>query len=296
MAFNENEMNDKEFAIIQHTNWNKVNYIPKNISNEKKEPDTHHLSIQNTAEITNKIINIPKSLEKQINNFNIFQRRKIFRITKVKKLFSTKKLGCPGKKGKKNTDPKKGKFRQINATPKIFNSCKKSLHNFIKAKIKNIDLNEPTINVQGKNNQTYWRNLSNKTIYEIYCDILPKRIKGDNKISIDDEKRIEKRKELFKQANKNEKEINSIINIDDNYYKLFKILKFKDFLKAYLNDETKIIKLTSDNELIEIDLIWFETYSQFFNFEYTPEQKQMYKNHVLNIIKGNVKSRKVRKK
>ena len=200
------------------------------------------------------------------------------------------------KKRKKNTDPKKGKFRQINATPKIFNSCKKSLHNFIKAKIKNIDLNEPTINVQGKNNQTYWRNLSNKTIYESYCDILPKRIKGDNKISIDDEKRIEKRKELFKQANKNEKEINSIINIDDNYYKLFKILKFKDFLKAYLNDETKIIELTSDNELIEIDLIWFETYSQFFNFEYTPEQKQMYKNHVLNIIKGNVKSLKVRKK
>ena len=101
MAFNENEMNDKEFAIIQHTNWNKVNYIPKSISNEKKEPDTHHLSIQNTAEITNKIINIPKSLEKQINNFNNFQRRKIFRTIKVKKLFSTKKLGCPGKKGKK---------------------------------------------------------------------------------------------------------------------------------------------------------------------------------------------------
>ena len=296
MAFNENEMNEIEFAIIQHTIWNKVNYIKKNNSNEKKEPDTNHLSIQNIAEITNKKIQIPKQIEKQINNFNIFQRRKIFRITKVKKLFSTKKLGCPGKKGKKNIDPKKGKFRQINVTPKIFNSCKKSLHNFIKAKIKKIDLNEPTINVQGKNNQTYWRNLSNKTIYEIYYDILPKRFKGDNQISIDDEKRIEKRKELFKQVNKNEKEINSIVNIDDNYYKLFKILKFKDFLKAYLNDETKIIKLTSDNEIIKIDLIWFETYSQFFNFEYTPEQKQMYKNHVLNIIKGNVKSLKVRKK
>ena len=82
MAFNENEMNEIEFAIIQHTIWNKVNYIKKNNSNEKKEPDTNHLSIQNTAEITNKKIQIPKQIEKQINNFNNFQRRKIFRTKK----------------------------------------------------------------------------------------------------------------------------------------------------------------------------------------------------------------------
>ena len=296
MAFNENEMNEIEFAIIQHINSNKVNYIKKNNSNEKKEPDTNHLSIQNIAEITNKKIQIPKQIEKQINNFNNFQRRKIFRITKVKKLFSTKKLGCPGKKGKKNTDPKKGKFRQINVTPKIFNSCKKSLHNFIKAKIKKIDLNEPTINVQGKNNKTYWRNLSNKTIYEIYENILPKRFKGDIQIKKDDEKRLEKRKELFQQVDKNKKEINSAINSDDKYKKLFKVLQFKDFLKAYLNDKTKIVKVTNDNERIEINLIWFETYSQFFNFEYTKEQKQRYKNKVLKIINGNFKSRKNRKK
>ena len=290
------DFNDFEFNGIQEANINKNNCIEQLIYNEKKEPDYFHFSNQNTTENTNMIINNYNHPEKQIDDFNKFQNKKYFKIIKVKKLFITRKLGCPGKKGKKNTDPRKGKFRQINVTPKIFQSCKKSVHKFIKASINEIDLNEPTINEQGKNNQAYWRNLSNKTIYEIYCDILPKRIKGDNKISIDDEKRIEKRKELFKQANKNEKEINSIINIDDNYYKLFKILKFKDFLKAYLNDETKIIKLTSDNELIEIDLIWFETYSQFFNFEYTPEQKQMYKNHVLNIIKGNVKSLKVRKK
>ena len=290
------DFNDFEFNGIQEANINKNNCIEQLIYNEKKEPDYFHFSNQNTTENTNKLINNYNHQEKQIDDFNKFQSKKYFKIIKVKKLFKTRKLGRPAKKGKKNIDPRKGKFRQINVTPKIFQSCKKSVHKFIKASINEIDLNEPTINEQGENNQTYWRNLSNKTIYEIYCDILPKRIKGDNKISIDDEKRIEKRKELFKQANKNEKEINSIINIDDNYYKLFKILKFKDFLKAYLNDETKIIKLTSDNEIIKIDLIWFETYSQFFNFEYTPEQKQMYKNHVLNIIKGNVKSRKVRKK
>ena len=290
------DFNDFEFNGIQEANINKNNCIEQLIYNEKKEPDYFHFSNQNTTENTNKLINNYNHQEKQIDDFNKFQSKKYFKIIKVKKLFKTRKLGRPVKKGKKNTDPRKGKFRQINATPKIFNSCKKSLHNFIKAKIKNIDLNEPTINVQGKNNQTYWRNLSNKTIYEIYENILPKRFKGDIQIKKDDEKRLEKRKELFQQVDKNKNEINSAINSDDKYKKLFKVLQFKDFLKAYLNDKTKIVKVTNDNERIEINLIWFETYSQFFNFEYTKEQKQRYKNKVLKIINGNFKSRKNRKK
>ena len=290
------DFNDFEFNGIQEANINKNNCIEQLIYNEKKEPDYFHFSNQNTTENTNQLINNYNHQEKQIDDFNKFQSKKYFKIIKVKKLFKTRKLGRPVKKGKKNTDPRKGKFRQINVTPKIFQSCKKSVHKFIKASINEIDLNEPTINEQGKNNQAYWRNLSNKTIYEIYENILPKRFKGDTQIKKDDEKRLEKRKELFQQVDKNKNEINSAINSDDKYKKLFKVLQFKDFLKAYLNDKTKIVKVTNDNERIEINLIWFETYSQFFNFEYTKEQKQRYKNKVLKIINGNFKSRKNRKK
>ena len=52
---------------------------------------------------------------------------------------------------------------------------------------------------------------------------------------------------------------------------------------AYLKDENIIIKNDKNGKII-IDLKGFETYSDCFNGEYSKEEKEKFKIHVLEII------------
>ena len=165
------------------------------------------------------------------------------------------------------------------------------MHDFILGYIKGVDLQEPDINEKGKNNHAYWKQMSNNTIYEIYCKKIPKRFYGDTLIEEKEGKiRLQKRKELYSNINKNKKEIDAILGVE-KYEKIFKGLLFKDFLIPYLKDKNKIIKSHEKYGLIEIDLKGFETYSQFNNYDYNKTQKEEYKNHVLDIINGKAKNR-----
>ena len=101
---------------------------------------------------------------------------------------------------------------------------------------------------------------------------------------------INKRKEIkqkkYKELNKNKKAIDEILknnNQEDEI--LFKEIKFQDFLIAYLNNENEIIRRDKNNKVIfNLKLTGFETYEQFFNGEYTREEKEKYKNHIFNIM------------
>ena len=132
------------------------------------------------------------------------------------------------------------------------------------------------------------RELFNKTLYELYCDnVMSKRFKGDIEIKeIDINKRKEIKQKKYKELNKNKKAIDEILknnNQEDEI--LFKEIKFQDFLIAYLNNENEIIRRDKNNKVIfNLKLTGFETYEQFFNGEYTREEKEKYKNHIFNIM------------
>jgi len=55
---------------------------------------------------------------------------------------------------------------------------------------------------------------------------------------------------------------------------------------AYLNDENIIIKKDKNNGNITIDLKGFETYSECFNGEYLKEEKEKFKNYILEIVEN----------
>lgn len=282
------------FQYIQQTETNKNNIFADKTGDisKKIEQNKNNVTLnQNTADNTAQIYNENKQNEEAINNFNSIKRKKkIFK--RENPVFKVNKLGRPLKYKIKHKDMGKGRFRKINVTPKIFNACKKNMHSYIQIKFKEADLKEPDINQNGPKDISYWRETSNKTIYEIYCNQIPKRFKGDTKIKEKEKtkERIKERKELYNQTNYNKKQIDEKLEKDGSY-KLFKILRFKDFLKPYLRNKTRIIKLTEFG-LIELKLKGFETYSQFCNYEFSKEQKEEYKNHVLGIINGTVKDRK----
>ena len=172
------------------------------------------------------------------------------------------------------------------------------MHNFISryVNVEDFDLQEPDINENGQNNHAYWKQMSNKTPYEIYCNTIPKRFEGDTLIEEKKgEIRNQKRKELYSKINKNKKQIDAILGIK-KYEIVFKGLLFKDFMIPYLNNKTRIDKYHEKYGLIELDLKGFETYSQFNNYDYTKTKKEEYKKHVLDIINGKAKNRKRTKK
>ena len=51
-------------------------------------------------------------------------------------------------------------------------------------------------------------------------------------------------------------------------------MKFKDFLRPYLKNEKRIIKYDKKYGRIVINLNGFETYDEFFNWEYDKNQKK----------------------
>jgi len=290
---------DEYIINIQKAESNKIKFeVNPDKTSKKNEPASNNI-IENikTAENSNQLSNQFKKKVENIENYNLIKPKKlIFGTKKVPKRFLSYKLGRPKKSRSKTRDLRKGRFRKVNVTPKIFNGCKTNMHNFILVHAKGIDLQEPDINEGGKNNHTYWKQVSNKTLYEIYCNTIPKRFLGDTQIEEKKgEIRAQKRREMYSKINKNKKEIDAILR-EEKYEIIFKGLLFKDFLIPYLNNKTRIIKTHEKYGLIEIDLKGFETYSQFNNYDYNQTQKEEFKNHVLDIINGNAKNRKRTKK
>ena len=216
-------------------------------------------------------------------------------IVSINNAFISKKRGRPRKNCEKNVkDKTKGKYRPGNASYKIYVSCIKNMHNFLKKIFKGLELDRPTITKYTKKSHDAHRELFNKTIYELYSkNPMVRRFKGDLKIK---EKNKEKRYlikiEKYNQLKKNKKKIDSYFEKNTNK-EIFTDIKFKDFLIAYLNNEKEIIKKEENTCFYHLDLKGFETYEQFFNSEYSKEEKEKYKQHVFGIInnKSNDKKR-----
>lgn len=286
-----NKEDKKSFQNIQLTESNKVNLFEENNISKKFETILDNVTKdQKTCAATKDIYSDLKNGADNLDNFNILIEENKISKEKTIKNFITKKRGRPRKGEEKDKDYKKGKYRKGSVVPKIFNSCKNNMHIFLMKTIKGIDeLEFPTITNKDKSHE-YWRKLNNKTLYEIYCDSIPKRIEGDNNITEIGEERIQKRKEIYEQNNKNKRILDSILGKRDNYI-LLKVINNGDFLKAYLTDEKKIVKYDEEFGKIKIDLNGFETYTDCFNSEYTKEQKEKYKNHVFDIINNKSKDR-----
>lgn len=200
-------------------------------------------------------------------------------------IFNFVKKGRP-KKNKQNRQIKfHNKNTNDNARRKIFNSCKMSIFNFI-TEFTNIKLHVPTIEKQlGYSYKNIYLFLQ-KSIYQIFCDSSPKRVKDEIKNSKENynynKNQID---QLLIDEQNNE---NITIKIFDGLFKL----TFGDFLVAYLNDEREI-KICE----INIPLKGFQTFGESFNERknlYTQSQKNIYKKHIFDIIKNEKKYRKPR--
>ena len=200
-------------------------------------------------------------------------------------IFNSVKIGRPKKSEKNKEEKYHNKNSYDNARKKIFNSCKMSIYDFI-TEFTNIKLHVPTIEKQMgysyKNNFKFLH----KTIYDIFIDSSPKRVKDE----------IKNNRENY---NYNKIEINKLLEKENNnpnviikiFNKIFN-LTFGDFLLAYLNDE-KEIKIGGEN----ICLKKFKTFGQCFNERknnYTQSQKDLYKKHILDIIENKKSYRRPR--
>ena len=91
-------------------------------------------------------------------------------------IFNSVKIGRPKKSEKNKEEKYHNKNSYDNARKKIFNSCKMSIYDFI-TEFTNIKLHVPTIEKQMgysyKNNFKFLH----KTIYDIFIDSSPKRVK-----------------------------------------------------------------------------------------------------------------------
>ena len=190
------------------------------------------------------------------------------------------KRGRPKKTKKKILGPNQGKNRDINAFPKIRNSVRDQIDFFTKKNFKGLgDLDIPIINDSGKIN-------NDKSVYEMYCDFVPKKFKGDWEIKEKDKKKRKiLRKEVYIKISKNKKILDEFINKEIKEHDIiFNVLKFKDFLKAYLNNEKRIVKYDKNYGKLVINLNGFETYDDFFNWEYDKIQKETFKEHMLEKL------------
>ena len=274
--------------------------------NSNKEDLEQKFDIQNRIGCTNEgtIINIIEEDEEknkdELNDDNNNEyNNNINNIQFINKTFVAKKRGRP-QKNNNNTikDKKKGKYRPGNVSFKIYVSCMKNIHYFLNIKFKGLELDMPTITNNKKKSHDAQRELFSKTIYEIYSqNQMVRRFKGDLKIK---EKNKEIRNlmkiETYNKLKKNQKIIDSYFENNQNENEeIFKVIKFQDFLKAYLNNEKEIIKEEEGIFSYNLDLTGFETYEQSFNSEYTKEEKEEYKQYVITIMNGKSKNRRSRK-
>lgn len=291
MIFNEF---DNPFLEISQTQSNKNPFrLDFDLKNNEQEIIE---STKETKPYTNALNKDLNQESNKLNNFN-FIKPKIFNIHKVQRRFKLQRLGRPRKKEKRKKCLKKGKYRKGNASPKIFKASIRSAHNYVLSEIPNLSLDQPTITDDANKSNEYWRKVADMTLYDLYCDSLPKRIKGDTKIKTED-KLLRKtlRKEIYAKNNRNKNTLDFLLGNQENpqyqkYYIIFKVLHVKDFIKPYLNNTNKIVKYHEQYGIIDITLNGFETYSQHFNFEYDKRQKAEFKQHVLDIIYRRTKDR-----
>ena len=262
------------------------NKISKNIfsfeDSDKNQLDLIRINTASkiTEDVTNKNIPTFQQNSAKLENFDIIGKKRIFSIRKMKKLFILEKRGRPKKTKKKILGPNQGKNRDINAFPKIRNSVRDQIDFFIKKNFKGLgDLDIPIINDSGKIN-------NDKSVYEMYCDFVPKKFKGDWEIKEKDKKKRKiLRKEAYIKISKNKKILDEFINEEIKEHDIiFNVLKFKDFLKAYLNNEKRIVKYDKKYGKLVINLNGFETYDDFFNWEYDKIQKETFKEHMLEKL------------
>ena len=262
------------------------NKISKNIfsfeDSDKNQLDLIRINTASkiTEDVTNKNIPTFQQNSSKLENFDIIGKKRIFSIRKMKKLFILEKRGRPKKTKKKILGPNQGKNRDINAFPKIRNSVRDQIDFFIKKNFKGLgDLDIPIINDSGKIN-------NDKSVYEMYCDFVPKKFKGDWEIKEKDKKKRKIiRKEAYIKISKNKKFLDEFINEEIREHDIiFNVLKFKDFLKAYLNNEKRIVKYDKKYGKLVINLNGFETYDDFFNWEYDKIQKETFKEHMLEKL------------
>ena len=284
------EAEQSYFSSLQKIQGNKIkNHISqsKDINGKTSEQSQQNYSNQKTSDNTKEINDNFKQIQVEIEIFSVFPQKEQF-----KKQFTSEKpkRGRPKeeeKKNKNNKERNKGKYRKGNACYRIFTSCIKNMHYFIKLKYKGLEnLYMPNSTNNKKKSHDSMRESINKTLYDTYCEeAKPRRFQGDSKIKEDDkENKKQLRKIKYLELNKNKNIIDKfLLNCNEEEKILFKTITKKDFLMAYLKDENIIIKNDKNGKII-IDLKGFETYSDCFNGEYSKEEKEKFKIHVLEII------------
>ena len=285
------EAEQSYFSSLQGIQGNKIkNNITqsKDINVKTSEQPQQTYSNQKTVDNTKEINDNFKQIQVEIEIFSVFPQKEQF-----KKQFTSEKpkRGRPKeeeKKNKNNKERNKGKYRKGNACYRIFTSCIKNMHYFIKLKYKGLEnLYMPNSTNNKKKSHDSMRESINKTLYDTYCEeAKPRRFQGDSKIKEDDkENKKQLRKIKYLELNKNKNIIDKfLLNCNEEEKILFKTITKKDFLMAYLKDENMIIKNDKTIGNIIIDLKGFETYSECFNGEYSKEEKEKFKIHVLEII------------
>ena len=251
--------------------------------------------------ISNTNINESELSEKLDNNIYFIENVKTKGLSKNtnEEIINTKNDNNEVKfKNKKKGRPNKGQENQVNkihtsksndnARKRIINSCKLSIYNSIIQYIPNqldIKLHIPTIEKQMGYSYESINKFFNKNIYKIFCDTIPKKLKNEIK---NNREQYQHNKNIIDMLLENElKDENKQIKILNGLFNLC----FKDFLIAYLNDETEI-KICDD---INISLKGFKTFGSCFNEKkdgYNQSQKNVYKNKILEIIynsKRNIK-------
>mgnify|MGYP007056211441 FL=1 len=277
----ENDPNKISFQGIQNLSKNKQNFAK---TGKIFEQNVNNISNLNTAEASKTKESYLKEELAKILNFNNIPKKKrnIFYFRKIKR-FIILKPGRPRKRRKKRLRPNQGKNRNCNAFPKILNSTGKKMDYYIKHIFKGLDdLGYPTV-INGDK----LKDILSKTVYQMYCDTVPKRFKDDKKITeIDAEKRKQIRQEEYKKININKTVLDKFIDKNNKKHDfVFNELVFKNFLIPYLNNKKKMI---IDNEKygeVYINLKEFETYDNCFNHEYTNEQKENFKRALLAKIR-----------
>ena len=178
---------------------------------------------------------------------------------------------------------------------KIINAAKENIHKFIVDKCVKYKEKPPHMpylkNQIGKNIKEYSA-FFNTNFYTIYINYLPKSLNKQSK----EDKKFENNKDLILNIIEKEKEIiekekskNEQIRI---IYKLFnKKVYFKHILKAFLNDENYITITDENGETVSLE--GFITYKDCFNDELSKEEKEAYRIHLLQIMNGEIKSRKI---
>ena len=188
--------------------------------------------------------------------------------------FITKKKGRPKNSEENNTNRIHTKYSKDNVRYKICNHCNTSIYKFIITfKNPSIELHKPTIKKQIGKSKVEIKKFFEKKIYDIFRDAIPKRVKDD----------IKNNRESY-QNNKDATNIIYNSKDEDDKTKILKglfNLRFKDFLTAYLNDETEI-KIFGDTI---ISLNGFKTYKDFIE-EFPVEQKKIneYKKYILDMF------------